>query len=102
MYMSSCYQASITRNSWYHAEQDCKLKGAHLATFNEKEEEVFVVLFSLYSAPCVNHKNRHLSPKQNVALTLGPSFQMWIGLRVDRSISLTSLSWVDGTKPTYV
>lgn len=49
MSQSGCYQFSSTKNTWFHAKQDCEQKGAHLVIFNDQEEEVFVFLPSLYS-----------------------------------------------------
>ncbi|KAF7664037.1 hypothetical protein LDENG_00190030 [Lucifuga dentata] len=75
-FMSSCYLLSSTRNTWWHARQDCVQKGAHLVVLNCQNE--LEALNGLHS--CAS---------------------MWIGMSYQSLYGNRKWAWVDQSQLTY-
>uniref|UniRef100_A0A665TEY4 C-type lectin domain-containing protein n=1 Tax=Echeneis naucrates TaxID=173247 RepID=A0A665TEY4_ECHNA len=68
MFSSSCYYISSQRRSWHDSRQDCLQRGADLVIINNRQEQNFLIGFSMVA---------------------------WIGM-TDREMEGTWI-WVDGT-----
>uniref|UniRef100_A0A665T725 C-type lectin domain-containing protein n=1 Tax=Echeneis naucrates TaxID=173247 RepID=A0A665T725_ECHNA len=71
MFSSSCYYISSQRRSWHDSRQDCLQRGADLVIINNRQEQNFLIGFSMVA---------------------------WIGM-TDREMEGTWI-WVDGTPCT--
>ncbi|TMS11433.1 Early activation antigen CD69 [Larimichthys crocea] len=76
-YMSSCYQLSAKKDSWWNAKDDCMVNGANLVIIdNEKEENALQNAFG--------------------------DLAVWIGLKAEKTQeSFLNWKWVDGRQLTY-
>lgn len=106
-YMSSCYQLSTERESWWHAEEDCVAKGAHLVILNHDGEEVLMIfkciVYIFLNPGCFSTTSAFnfttIPSKQEFIHTLGSS-AVWIGLRAKQEGRLKKWTWVDGSPLT--